>query len=309
MVANYYFLIDILHYFYWPSLFLLVFGIVGNVFLFIIYLRLRKLSVSFYYRISAFIDLFASLNWLKIFLREEYSFFIVNISIFFCKISDFSIFSAFAISSWIQVIISIDRLFHIIYPTKCSILTNLKFQVSVLVIIFAVNLAYFSIHLIEKDLVYTNVNGTNITKASCLFQTHSLDAMLSWLQIGNIVTSFIFMTLASCITIVFIVKSRQRLKTLANGKARKSQVRDIKFAITSISLNLFFLLTNAPNPFYNTIYSVYEFPIDQNLEKFLAIVRSFLLFSYFVFSFYVQLFVNNLVRAEFLKIFGRHSVG
>jgi hypothetical protein len=302
------FLIDILHYFLWPSLLMLVFGIAGNVFLFMIYLRLRKLSVGLYYRVGALFDLVVTLHWLKNFLRVQYGIYIANISSFICKITSFSIYFTSASSSWLQVIISIDRLFHIVYPTKCSLLDNFKFQVAVIFTISGVNFVYFILNLTEMDLIYTTINGTNVTNVVCLFQTDSLTNLLYWLQLGNVFASFFFMTLASCITIVFIVKSRQRLKTLVNGKARKSQVRDIKFAITSISLNLFFLLTNAPVPLFSLLDNFIISPdIDPDLDLFLFNFSVFLFYAYFVFSFYVQLFVNSLVRSEFYKLFGRHA--
>lgn len=157
--------------------------------------------------------------------------------------------------------------------------------------------------------VFLTGNGTNVTKVTCFFQTTSLSDVLYWLQIGNVVASFVVMTLASSITVVCIVKSRQRLKSLANVRVRKSQVRDVKFAITSISLNLFFLITNAPLPFYSLIDTNLITNINSDLDYFLSNFVVFLWYLYYVFSFYVQLMANSLVRAEFFKMLGRNVVG
>lgn len=129
-MADFAFLNYILIYFYWPSLLMLLFGLAGNMFLFLIYSKLRKLSVNLYYRVASLLDIFITFNWFKIFLREQYHFYLANISAFTCKTIGFSIYSSGSISSWLQVIISIDRLFHIVYSTKCSLLGNFKFQIS-----------------------------------------------------------------------------------------------------------------------------------------------------------------------------------
>lgn len=110
------------------------------------------------------------------------------------------------------------------------------------------------------------INVTTITATSigCDYQNISRD-LIDWLDTANDMASFVIMSLASIVMVVFIFRSRRRLKSLPNNKARKSQIRDVKFAVTSISLNLFFFLTNAPFSVYNLV-SIHLFPnIDYNL--------------------------------------------
>lgn len=123
---------EIIQFLYWPSLLIILFGIAGNVFIFIIYSRLKRVSSALYFRIASLVDLFITLNWLKVFLREKYNINPVNISSFACKSLQFSIYSSGPISDWLQGAISLDRMLNIVYSTrKCSsILSSLKFQYS-----------------------------------------------------------------------------------------------------------------------------------------------------------------------------------
>lgn len=306
------FLNDIIQYSFWPSLLMLVFGIAGNVLLFIIYSRIKKLSITLYFRVGALVDLFITLNWLKIFIRDKYHIYLTNISSFMCKSVQFSIITAGPISSFIQLVISFDRLVHIAYPAKCSFLSSFKFQVCVLVVVFGANIGYFFFLIIDYDLIITttittlNDSNTTITttKRKCILKTISYD-LLYWLETANTFVPFAMMTLASVLMIVFIKKSRQRL----SKRPRKSQIRDLKFAITAISLNFFFLLTNMPNPLYslatNQIYTL----IDPDLDNFFITLSVFVWYVFYVFNFYLQLVVNSLVRDEFFRIIGKRADG
>jgi hypothetical protein len=310
------FLGKLIQYSYWPSLLMLLFGIVGNVFLFLKYSRLRKLSITLYFRVGALIDLFITINWLKIFLREKYNIFLTHISSFMCKTVQFSIITAGPISSWIHVVIAFDRLLNIVYNRTrySSFLSSSTFQISALALVFTGNMGYFFFILSDMDLMvdFSQINDTNNSSTSidaiynCNFMASSEVDLLYWLEMANVLVSFALMTITSVLTIVFLVRSRQRLlRSSSTIRARRSQIRDVKFAVTSITLNFFYLLTNAPIPFYQLVVINLVRNIESDLDNFLRTLAIFLWYMYYVFNFYLQLMVNSLVRAEFFKLLVR----
>lgn len=161
-------------------------------------------------------------------------------------------------------------------------------------------MAYFFLILTHMDLIESIQNSS--TSKICDFHSIRKD-LLDWLEMGNVLVSFVSMTLTSIVTVGFIFKSRRRLKSLPKIQALKSQIRDVKFAVTSISLNVFFLLTNAPIPIYSLYDTYFELNERENgLKYFIETLVVFLWYFYYACNFYLQLIVNSLVRAEFFML-------
>lgn len=145
--------------FLWTSLLMLILGICGNIFLFIVYSKLKKISVALYFRVSSLINLFITLNWLKIFIRDEYQFNLSNKSEIICKLEQFSIFTAGPISYWIDLAVAFDRFITIVYPARSKILTRFRFQLSIIFLIVGANIAYYLLILFDENLrKYVSIN-------------------------------------------------------------------------------------------------------------------------------------------------------
>jgi hypothetical protein len=313
------FLQDLIQISYWLSLLTLPLGLAGNTLTFIIYSRpsLRKLTISLYFRVVSLVDLFITLNWVKVFFRDKFNLYLNRQSTLMCKLTEFSIFSAGPISSWIEVLISFDRLLKITSPNRYhKLIEGLKCQIGLLIFVFVGNMAYYSYRLVDDELVVVVKNETTMTMSCELVRNVNGEF---WMEMGNVLAPFGAMSVSSAITIGFIARSRKRMqlnhhqsssmaKTSGqnNHREQKHHIRDVKFAVTSISLNLFFLLSNLPIPFYNLILKNITF-IDSDLNDFLDTVFTFLWYTYFMFSFYLQLAVNSLVRAEFFQMLGRQN--
>lgn len=153
---------------------------------------------------------------------------------------------------------------------------------------------------------------------------------LYWIDlINSSLLPFISMMITSTLTIVFIVRSRRRLSTSAisssasrNGLASggggghtvstrlphlagissKRAIRDRKFAITSVSLNVLFLILNVPAPFFGVVSTQVDI-VDTSLNNFVGYLSLCCYYSYYAISFYVQLAVNSIVRERFVRFF------
>lgn len=120
--------------------------------------------------------------------------------------------------------------------------------------------------------------------------------ILYWLDLmGAALVPFSLMIVIDVVLIVFIFKSRKRVKALVADNQKISS-RDRKFSITSISLNFIILIFNAPT----TIYSMLQ--IDQSNSQTLLVQNffHFLFYSHYALGFYVQIMVNSIIRKEFL---------
>lgn len=299
----------------WLCLITFVLGSVGNIFLFIIYSResLKKLSISIYFRVVAINNIFIGFNSLDLFLNKKFNLEIFDQSQFLCKLSYILNYPLGPISTWIEVIVSFDRLFKIIWPTKFPFLFKSNFQIALMTFIILANISYYIVFIFHSNLLITDnlvnlLNNSDVnnetTLKSCSLVQSELD-LLNWMDLGNILVAFVSMSFASIVTIVFIFRSRSRLHGRPTSLHHN---RDLRFAITTISLNLFFLSTNAPYSLYYTIFYRLSFiSNDKNYyylenKDFANLLTTLIWCFYYCFSFYLQLIVNTIVRGEFFKL-------
>lgn len=322
-----FFLIFLEEYLYFSSLLILVLGIPGNILLFVMYSRhrLRPLSFSLYFRLIALVDFFITLNWLKIFVRYRFDFYIEDISLFLCKTISYAIYCAGPISSWHLIAISIDRLVSIAFPRRFLFFHKRSFQILVIIVIFVFNMTYYVALLVDFNLVESttpNHNRETDNQTDDVFiTTYNLCIMnmelLYWIDLLNSsVLPFIFMILTTSITIRCIIKSRSRITippstpTTSNGgnychQVRGSLSRDAKFSLTSISLNVLFLVLNLPNQVFALYLSFNDqLDTDELWIKLVGFTVLGLFYANHAFGFYVQLAFNGVLRRETLKLLG-----
>lgn len=310
-------------YLYFSSLIILILGIPGNLLLFIMYTRnrLKPLSFSLYFRVIALVDLFITLNWMKVFIRYHFGFFIEDLSVFLCKVVSYSIYCAGPISSWHLIAVSVDRLVAIMYPRRFRLPFKRSFQILACLIIFTANMIYYIALLVDFDLVITSENQTDLLNQTVTVTTQQCRMnyeLLYWLDLLNAsILPFVFMILATSMTIRFMVKSRSRSMSVVSvgggggsgsGKVRRNLSRDAKFGLMSISLNVLFLVLNLPNQVFALYLDMsgqyYESNSDDMWKNLVGFFFLGLFYANHAFGFYVQLVFNGILRRETLRLFG-----
>lgn len=302
---------NIVTVFNFSSLILIPMGLAGNTLMYIVFSRraLHRLSLSIYFRCIAIVNLYITLNWLKLFLVNQYNYFIISQSIFLCKLVPYLIYCAGPISGWLLVMVSVDVFLKIAFPTRFQQVHQLKYQIGIITTIFIYNMAYYFQIIINLNLVvpqlsssslslFTNDTSNNLTimrfsddeKSQCFGDFHTL-FILDFLN--NAMFPFLFMIVLSVMTTLFVLKSRQKIET----RTKRTRKRDFKFSITIIVVNVVFLVLNAPSPFYNAVTFFYN--IDETLDNMLGTFFIAFYYSYYALIFYLQLCVNSLVRKEF----------
>ena len=102
---------------------------------------------------------------------------------------------------------------------------------------------------------------------------------------------FLIMFFISISLITFVHRSRSRSRS---NNSSSSSRRDIKFAITVVSLNIMFLLLNFP-------IALNDLPFTLMGDYFYHISLTFY-YAYYSLGFYIQLIVNSDFRHEFLRM-------
>ncbi len=130
---------QIIDYFY-PIVILI--GLVGNLLSFLIFLqkKFEKTPDSIYFCLLAIFDIFSNFIALNHFLAFQFNIYLNRTSDIFCKLNHFINYFSTAVSAWLKVLISFDRLFSVIKPTKFLFRKRRKFQCTFCLFILIANL-------------------------------------------------------------------------------------------------------------------------------------------------------------------------
>jgi hypothetical protein len=267
-------------------------GIIANSLSFLIFSRKRFYNTIFstyfrFYLVVQTINISFSINRL---LETNLNIFFVKISNFTCKFRYFFFYANFAIASWFLVIISLDRYLSIAYPAKFFYRKKFIFQIFVSICIISYNICVY-IPFWFSYLEYAHSNRTNVTQTKCElpFKAGSTIHLLQ-----STLIPFTFMFLFTSFTIKIVFDSRKSTSSNSNNKSK-----DMKFAISSIAINIIFLLFNSP-VFFLDIISRYSdlFTNLNNLFMVLQSVSLFLLYTNMGSTFFINYFFNSMFKKE-----------
>lgn len=281
-------------------------GVIGNISMYVVFSRkgLKKISVSMYFRALALINLFITINWIKIFLLYHYDFSLVSQSIILCKSVTYLIYTVSPISAWLLVVAGLDRFVSIVYPAKYLFMRKPRFSLIVILIIVIFNAALY-FHMFSDFQLSTQFdNSTNLSSTYCEESSPTLSTFLDVSDLFNSsILPFMVMLACSIATLVGVRNSRNRMKHSNSQRSKRSKFRDIRFGMNMVVLNIIFLIFNIPFPAYNILRYLNIFN-DENIANYYAVY--FIVFVWYLFyamGFYFQLMSNSLVRRHFFEIF------
>lgn len=214
------------------------------------------------------------------------NFFLSSISQFSCKITKFITYSYFPISVYLLIWISIERFISIKYPNM-KLIKNKFAQFWIILIVVIYNCIIY----IPVPLFFSLTNNTNNTICYLSDDYSNLIKIIDLLQ--STVLPFILMVVFSLLLMHTIFQSRLRILRMTRQLDRSRLKKDIKFAITSITLNALFIVLNLP-------LNVFE------LMKINSDLREYFYFVFFFGScvnFHVLFFSNPIFRKEVVCLF------
>jgi Na+/H+ antiporter NhaD/arsenite permease-like protein len=113
---------------------------------------------------------------------------------------------------------------------------------------------------------------------------------------SSLLPSF-FMFISTSLTLRVIFKSRRRSQNYQDHQQSRTKSKDVKFAISSISLNVFFFILNMPLTSFFLIRNFVEIHFELN-----GLIRSIcfnLFFINYANIFFISYIFNSMFRKEF----------
>ena len=278
-------------------------GLVTNSLSFYIFSRTKFQNTIFstYFR---FYLLFQTLNL----ILPINKMFELNFDMFFSRISKLSCCFRFfypnfnfSNSAWLLAVISIDRYLSISFSKKFSFRKKTNFQIITCCFIFAYNACFFTsswfYYLKEYRLSINQTNNQTKPIYKCVPSGIEVDIMEMFQQIF---APFLLMILFTSLTIENVLRSRHQINNVSS--IRKINI-DRKFIISSITINLLFLLFNSPYFFfsflndYTTVFSNYN-----DLFKLFESLSYFFLYINLTSTFFINNCVNSMFKTELKSV-------
>jgi hypothetical protein len=289
-----------------------IFGLLGNILSFVVFSRkkFKKTLFSIYFRVLNIADIYTILFALVDFLKYKLGHDMEKISIFFCKTTFYSLFAVSPISGHILAIISIDRFITTRFPNRFTIKNKTSFQIFICFFICLFNLSYYTPMIVFRQFESLSKNDSNSSQESYACNLND-DCISYWMDFFNsTVFPFALMIIFTSFTLKLIFNSRAAIRQAAGVRVNKRsnsiqqttfKIKDIKFAITSITLNLCFLVLNFPVVTYSLL-SVY-ISFDQDLNDFIYVLTEFFFYVNAGLLFYINILVNSIFKKELYKMF------
>jgi hypothetical protein len=275
---------------FFPLVFLI--GLFGNIVSLLIYSKKRFQNTFFnvYFRFLNIVYL-CSLSYIIIdFLNYQFGSNLETISVYSCKIVYYYFYILAPNGSWILVVVSLNSMLSVLYPTKFkSFRTNKRIQLAICIFLLVFNIFYYiEVPVLQKFIQEESFDKeTNLTHMDSNCESNNI---IYWMDLANSTcVPSILMILFTTMTLTHLFKSRFKISK-----------RDIKFALFCILLNISFLMFNLPIILYG-LFNNYLI-MDEELSNLLYVVTVLPYYVKFTDVFYISLIVNISFRKEFIKI-------
>lgn len=263
-------------------------GIVGNILMLIVYSHgsLRRMSVAVYFRAIAVLVL---VQIVYSYVGKSLQSLVISNEITF-KLEMYLKNLVVPITIWLEVVVSVDRMFNILFPRKFNILQKPLAKCLLIAAVCFYNMIVY-MYLPIKVSTY-NLGG----------QRELVRILFLISLVNDSLVPFAIMFAMSIAIFVGVVRAHGRIKrSVGNARSKRTVLKDIKFGVTMLVLNLFFFVCIG---LYRLNYHINPFApnLTLNSRVFYSIVNNLNEFYYYV-IFYIQLGVNSLVRKELGRVF------
>lgn len=272
-------------------------GIVGSLLMFTVYYRagLRKLSVSVYFRYIALLaighilfEYFVISNWTNLAFKS-------NASMKILKYLE-CLFSP--ILAWLEVAASLDRYLAIFFQFKFKFREKMVFQHLLVASLVLFNVACFLFVPIYVKIIppFSSKHDYEINE--------KIENAISIIELVNgSAIPFVIMLVLSTWTFVGVLRAHRRMKNSLSSNRNRIFMRDLRFGVTMLVLNVFFLVSIV---FHRMKVFFALNPFDKDWQFFsyyvFASIQSYFFNYYFSIYFFIQLAVNNVVRKKLWKL-------
>ena len=284
---------------------IIILSLVGNILGLIVFikkkLKLEKIGPIIIYKYLFAYGLINSFMIIRLYLYG-FGIYLETNSKLTCQLMVYYWYVTASILPMILVYISIERFISIKYPNKQSILNNKLNQHCFIIVLIVYNLIINSWipfncdHFIDKTnstLLKYILNYNSNDNFECLRANKNIIYLTT---LNTKIIPYSLMITFTILLIVSIFMSRNRVISNYTSIQNETFKKDVKFAFSSLSLNIIFILFNLPA-------SVVL--ISGNKYPFLFLIFLYLnLFSFSIY-FYLLLIFNSLFRSEFFLFYSK----
>jgi len=199
-----------------------------------------------------------------------------------------------ALSPWSLVYISVEKYISIAFPSKRYIFKRKNTQIIFIIVLILFNIIYHINVPFSYDIIVVDNN------TYCGFVNDEWQSVISFMDLANCaLIPFLLMLFFSILLIRAIFKSRRRIHLNNSAREKKRLKKDIKFAISSLLMNLLFVILHLPfsSVIFLTFYDNYD----------LFNIFYYIYYISYGINFYIIFFTNSLFRTEFFSILFRKT--
>jgi hypothetical protein len=268
-------------------------GLVGNLITFIVFSRpvFAKNSISTYCRALAVFESLTVYQLVADIIFVFYKDSIPRSSDLGCKLINYFILATGSIPGWILITFSIDKVLSM--KNKVLFIKKRSFQYAVISGIVIFHLLLY----IEVPIFLTRVFEANTTRVRCDVLTLPYGNIIYFVHfIEGSLIPFVIMLCSSIISIRMIRTSAKNIRNESNILNRRT--RDFKYAITSISFNVMFVVLKSP-----FVIVIFLQSYISNINLVTIHVPYLFYFINYSSSFFVHLASNSIFRREILLLF------
>lgn len=285
---------------------ILIFGVIGNILVIIVFStkKVKKITSSLAYRSLALADSFFLIMRVTIKLISNFTIDVRILSVIPCKVISYINPAVGPVSAWLIVYISIERFITIKY-FNFTLIKKQYFKILTILGIFSYNLILYIPFAIFHGIKIKG-NGTN-AQILCIFDSIYIGQTLLLIDLLNLsVLPFISMSFLTLLLIYTVLHSRKIAfnRNSAVIAANKGKFKkDVRFAITSIFLNVAFIILNLPFCILNALRSNNPGLSNITLSNYYlnSSIDYVYLMSYGV-NFYLLLLSNFIFRNELINL-------
>jgi hypothetical protein len=293
-------------------------GIFLNICSFLIFTRERfhKTTMGFYNMALAIFDILALTITFILFFPITIGNDLSVISDVSCKLISFLVRTFTQVPSWLQVMVSFDRMLSVKYPQRFSLLNKKSFLAGIIGIIVCmvmiINIPNFFMNIEIESSFDSTTNSTRIKK-SC---TGTFEMLLVRDLIGltnRTIVPFILMISFNIVIIRKLLKTKRGIfknKSQQNIRNRSNK-KEYQFAFSIIAINISFLLILSPLTIGQILKYIFMIGLTEEQQEIAVIVVTLNYMNFIsiyiallnnALSFFTNLVFNKLFRQELQAI-------
>lgn len=265
--------------------------------------KFKKTTMGFYFSINSAINMIIIAHLFVYALGVEIRIFFFLMSNIVCKMYSFFVRVFFQMSSWLNVIITADRLVFILFSNKLKFQSN-KLILSLILSLFLVLILVTNFPNMFFYVDYINANSNQTGPPYTLKYCTASPLMLLIRNVQEIV-----MKTGLPFVLMFLINLYLLSKVRESQKKFKDSKYELRFSFTVMASSIIFLISLLPNIVWiilsNMFQSNKKMERRQTYAAFLSLLEVFsLLFSFinYSFNFLIHFAFNNIFRKEIFLI-------